>query len=161
MARGTDWRPWPSDQFGLGVSGAVDGAGGLAGASCCMPGMLRITGISCMPPGCPGRGCIMAMFRQQGHMAPVDWPGCAGWVIWPGCWAWAVAVGAPHIIGLAAAVDPVVWAAAWCIGQARTGVAANPAAKAMARVTFLMVRSSGIVLGEIYAVRGVRQLPMW
>jgi hypothetical protein len=72
-----------------------------------------------------------------------------------------MAVGVPHIIGLAVAVEPVVWAAAWCIGQARTGVAANPAAKAMARVTFLMVRSSGIFLAEIYAIRGDRQLPMW
>jgi hypothetical protein len=112
------------------------------GAPCCMSGMLRIPGMSCMPPGCPGWGCIMAMFRQHGHMPPVDCPGCAGWVIWPGCWAWAVAVGVAHIIGLAAAVEPVVWAAAWCIGQARTGVAAKPAATAMARVNFLMARPS-------------------
>jgi hypothetical protein len=54
----------------------------------------------------------MAMFRQHGHMPLVDWPGDAGWVVWPGCWAWAVAVGVPHIIGLAIAVEPVVWAAA-------------------------------------------------
>jgi hypothetical protein len=108
-----------------------------------MSGMLRIPGMSCMPPGCPGWGCIMAMFRQHGHMPPVDCPGCAGWVIWPGCWAWAVAVGVAHIIGLAAAVEPVVWAAAWCIGQARTGVAVKPAATAMARVSFLMECPSG------------------
>jgi hypothetical protein len=126
-----------------------------------MSGMFRIPGMSCMPLGCPGWGCIMAMFRQHGHMPPADCPGWAGWVVWPGCWAWAMAVGVPHIIGLAVAVEPVVWAAAWCIGQARTGVAANPAAKAMARVTFLMVRSSGIFLAEIYAIRGDRQLPMW
>jgi hypothetical protein len=50
----------------------------------------------------------------------------------------------PHIIGLAAAVEPVVWAAAWCIGQARTGVAAKPAATAIARVIFLMACPSGI-----------------
>jgi hypothetical protein len=45
----------------------------------------------------------MAMFRQHGHMPPAGWPGC---------WAWAVAVGVPHIIGLALAVDPVAWDAA-------------------------------------------------
>jgi hypothetical protein len=84
----------------------------------------------------------MAMFRQHGHMPPMDWPGCAGWVIWPGCWAWA-AVGVLHIIGLAAAVEPVIGAAAWCIGQARTGVAAKLAATAMARVSFLMACPSG------------------
>jgi hypothetical protein len=96
--------------------------------------MFRIPGMPCMPSGCCGCGCIMAMFRQHGHMPPVDWPGC---------WAWAAAVGVPHIIGLAVAVEPVVWAAAWCIGQARTGVAANPAAAAMARVSFLMACPSG------------------
>jgi hypothetical protein len=105
-----------------------------------MSGMLGIPGMSCMPPGCPGWDCIIAMFRQHGHIPLVDWP---GWVIWPGCWAWAVAVGVAHIIGLAAAVEPVVWAAAWCIGQARTGVAAKPAATAMARVSFLMACPSG------------------
>jgi hypothetical protein len=68
-----------------------------------MSGMLRISGMSCMPPGCAARGCIMAMFRQHGHMPPAGWPGC---------WAWAVAVGVPHIIGLALAVDPVAWDAA-------------------------------------------------
>jgi hypothetical protein len=116
------------------------------GAPCCMSGMLRIPGMSCMPPGCPGCpgwGCIIAMFRQHGHIPPADWPGCAGWAVWPGCWAWAAAVGVPHIIGLAAAVEPVVWAAAWCIGQARAGVAAKPAAAAMARVSFLMACPSG------------------
>jgi hypothetical protein len=100
----------PDDQFGLGVSGDGVGAGGLAGVPCCMSGMLRIPGMSCMPPGCPGWGCIMAMFRQHGHMPPADWPGWAGWVVWPGCCAWAV--GVPHIIGLAVAVVPVAWAAA-------------------------------------------------
>jgi hypothetical protein len=130
-----------------------------------MSGMFRIPGMSGMPPGCCGWGCIMAMLRQHGHMPPPDWPGCAGWAIWPGCWAWAwawvVAVGAAHIIGLDAAVEPVVWAAAWCIGQARTGVAAKPAATAMARVSFLMALSSGMLPGEIRAIRGLRQLPMW
>ena len=52
------------------------------GAPCCMPGMFRIPGMSCMPPDCRG------------------------------CWAWAVVDGMPHIIGLTVAVDPVVWAAA-------------------------------------------------
>jgi hypothetical protein len=79
------------------------------------------------------------MLRQQGHPpVAVDWPG------WAGCAACAcVAVGwAPHIIGLAAAVV-VVWAAAWfIIGQARTGVAANPAATARAIVIVLIVASS-------------------
>jgi hypothetical protein len=103
---------FPSDQFGLGVSGAGEGAGGVIGAPCGMPGMFCIPGMSCIPPGCCGWGCIMAMFRQHGHMPLVDWPGDAGWVVWPGCWAWAVAVGVPHIIGLAIAVEPVVWAAA-------------------------------------------------
>jgi hypothetical protein len=65
----------PDDQFGLGASGNGVGAGGLAGVPCCMSGMFRIPGMSCMPPGCPGWGCIMAMFRQHGHMPPADWPG--------------------------------------------------------------------------------------
>jgi hypothetical protein len=78
-------KPDLADQFGLGVSGDGVGAGGLVGAPCCMSGMLGIPGMFCMPPGCPGWGCIMAMFRQHGHMPPVDWPGCAGWVTWPGC----------------------------------------------------------------------------
>jgi hypothetical protein len=108
-----------------------------------MPGMPG------MPSDCCGWGCIMAMFRQHGHMPPADWlGGRAGWVVWPGCWAWAVAVGVPHIIGLAVAVEPVVWAAAWCIGQASAGVAANPAATAMAKVSFLMVCSSGTDTGR-------------
>jgi hypothetical protein len=77
-----------------------------------MSGMFRIPGMSGMPPGCCGWGCIMAMFRQHGHMPPADWPGWAGWVVWLGCWAWAVVVCAPHIIGLAIAVEPVAWAAA-------------------------------------------------
>jgi hypothetical protein len=42
----------------------------------------------------------------------MDWPGCVGRVIWPGCWVWVAAVGVPHIIGLAVAVEVVGWAAA-------------------------------------------------
>ncbi len=122
------------------------------GPPCGMSGMLRIPGMFCIPPGCPGWGCIMAMFRQHGHIPPVDWPGC---------WARSMAAGEPHIIGLAAAVEPVVWAAAWGIGPARTGVAANPAATAIARVSFLMACSSRMPRGEVRAVRGFRQLAMW
>jgi hypothetical protein len=66
----------------------------------------------------------------------------------------------PHIIGLAVAVEPVVWAAAWCIGQASAGVAANPAAAAMAKVSFLMVFLRND-LGQVRAFSGFRQIPMW
>ncbi|MEE1657593.1 hypothetical protein VB618_15405 [Microvirga sp. CF3062] len=104
--------PGRPDQFGLGVSGDGDGAGGLVGAPCCMSGIFRIPGMSCIPPGCPRWGSIMAMFRQHGHMPPVDWPGCAGWAACPGCWAWAVVDGVPHIIAPAVAVEPVACAAA-------------------------------------------------
>jgi hypothetical protein len=66
-----------------------------------------------------------------------------------------------HIIGLAVAVEPVVWAVAWCIGQARTGVIAKTAPAAMAKESFLMACSSRIAPDEVRALRGFRQLPMW
>jgi hypothetical protein len=66
-----------------------------------------------------------------------------------------------HIIGLAVAVEPVVWAVAWCIGQAKTGVAAKPAAAAMARVSFLIANSSETPPGEGRAIQEFRQLQMW
>ena len=110
------------------------------GAPCCMSGMLRIPGMSWMPPGCPDWGCIMAMFRQHGHMPLVDWPGCAGWVIWPGCWP-GPSRAAHHRTGCCGRTRGL--GCAWCIGQARTGVAAKPAATAMARVSFLMACPSG------------------